>query len=173
MRDTEFAYMNYARSPNHHVFVEILKDGNPVPIIKFKVLTHSTTHSLTLPPTHSLKVPWATRTNGFLLDLPPQATVLDPWKGFDKSQPGVWSHDSLYLCVPGMESVLTRQTLPLYLEFVQYHLLLGVNHIFIAASYTWYSIHSLTHSLTHLLTHSLTQGQSRHGDPLAGDEEVY
>ena len=47
MRDTESAYMNYARSPNHHVFVEILKDGNPVPIIKFKVLTHSTTHSLT------------------------------------------------------------------------------------------------------------------------------
>ena len=126
MRDTEFAYMNYARSPNHHVFVEILKDGNPVPIIKFKV-------------------PWATRTNGYLLDLPPQATVIDPWKGFDKSQPGKWSHDSLYLCVPGMESVLTRQTLPLYLEFVQYHLLLGVNHIFIAASYTWYSIHSLTH----------------------------
>ncbi len=172
MRDTEFAYMNYARSPNHHVFVEILKVGNPVPIIKFKV-------------------PWATRTNGFLIDLPPQATVIDPWKGFDKSQPGKWSHDSLHLCVPGMESALTRQTLPLYLEFVQYHLLLGVNHIFIAASYTWdspdmeillrvmrkyidegkvsittqsadnvhlrYSLtYLLTHSPTYLLTHSLT-----------------
>ena len=118
MRDTEFAYMNYARSQNHHVFVEILRDGSSVPIIKFKV-------------------PWSSRTNGYLLDLPRPATTIDPWKGFDKFNPGKWSHDTLHLCVPGMESALTRQSLPLYLEFVQYHLLLGVNHIFIAASYTW------------------------------------
>ena len=103
MNDTERAYMLFARS-SHEVTVEILKGD--VPLIRYKV-------------------PWSTRVQGSYLShhnnsvkksglrkgtaTNPIASAFDPWKGFNKSTPGVWTRDKLFMCVPGMEVAPTKK----------------------------------------------------------------
>jgi hypothetical protein len=70
--------------------------------------------------------------------------VLDAWKGYDADRPGHWTHDRIYMCVPGVESPPSKKSLPLLLEFVAHHLLLGVDHMFLALSFDWHSPHMLT-----------------------------
>jgi len=124
MEDTEHAYMHLARSPDAYVTVEILRDEEPL---------------------LAFRVPWRTRTAGYMLETPTHletsASRLDPWKGFDVSNPGHWSHDRLYMCVPGLETAPSKTTLPLYLEFVQHHLGMGVQHFFLGALFNWESKH--------------------------------
>ncbi len=43
----------------------------------------------------------------------------------------------MYLCIPGMESPPSRKYLPVYLEFIQHHLLVGAAHIFLTAPFVW------------------------------------
>jgi hypothetical protein len=120
MEDTEHAYMELARSETESLIVEILRDDES--IITFRV-------------------PWLTRSAGYMLERPLEATSFDPWKGFDKSKPGVWEHDDFYMAVPGMETPPDKDSLPLYLEFVQHHIVLGVQHFFLGSLFSWDSIH--------------------------------
>jgi hypothetical protein len=48
----------------------------------------------------------------------PRASKHDPWKGFDERKPGVWERDKLYMCVPGMETPLSRKVSNVPLNFI-------------------------------------------------------
>eukprot|EP01035_Chromulina_nebulosa_P017951 gene17951-23578_t len=148
MKDTKEAYFKYPRS-NHSVLVEILHGQNV--LIKFLI-------------------PWKERMTGFMLTPPsadeiltpsiptaiakenrdygtedeentPVASKFDPWKGFDPIKPDIWTHDNIYMCVPGLETAPDKYSLPLYLEFVEHHLQLGIDRLFIVASLGWKSPH--------------------------------
>ena len=45
--------------------------------------------------------------------------------------------DALHMCIPGIESPMSKQNLAMYVENIQHHLALGVEHIHLAATYTW------------------------------------
>jgi hypothetical protein len=47
------------------------------------------------------KIPWATRGVGYMYETTNSASRFDPWKGYDKYNPGVWKHDRIYMSVPG------------------------------------------------------------------------
>ena len=119
MEDTESAYMNLAGT-SQEMRIEILRGD-------FSLL--------------SFKIPWADRKTGFMLDTPDDqiVTIFDPWKGFNKSTPGVWTHDRLYMCVPGWEDAPSKATLPIFYEWIQHHLLMGAYHIFTAMTMSWNS----------------------------------
>jgi hypothetical protein len=123
MQHTEKAYMELARS-DQYLTVEISSGEDH--IIKYKI-------------------PWSSRMTGIMLDLPShklnQASLHDHWKGFNKTQPGVWTHDDIYMCVPGLESPPSKTLLPALIEFIEHHIQLGVSHIFITALFNWNSIH--------------------------------
>ena len=114
MTDAQKAYMKLARS-EHDMTVEILRED--LPLIKFSV-------------------PWSTRIQSRYLDHPndpspigdrsefkdestldnpkgsstnPWASKFDPWMGFNKSTPGGWKREKLFMCVPGLESLPTRK----------------------------------------------------------------
>ena len=90
-------------------------------------------------------VPWSSRRTGFMLSTPPDTSKLDVWKGFDKGSetlPGAkegpdHGGDELHMCVPGIESPMSKQNLAMYIENIQHHLDLGVQHIHVAATFTW------------------------------------
>jgi hypothetical protein len=86
-------------------------------------------------------VPWATRQTGYLLG-PQVDSTFDPWKGFDPARLGQWEHDDIYLCVPGLEMPMSSQSAHIYLEFIQYHLNIGVSHIFLATALAWDGQHN-------------------------------
>ena len=67
-------------------------------------------------------VPWKTRVQSKYLVGPPdtkehplgssrnpRASTFDPWKGFDRNAPGVWTRDKLHLCIPGIESLPSKK----------------------------------------------------------------
>ena len=88
----------------------------------------------------NFSIPWKSRRTGFMLTNPPGTSRLDPWKGFDRQSsvmPGDAGVDDLHMCVPGIESPISKQSLALYLEFFQHHFNMGVQHMHIAATYTW------------------------------------
>jgi hypothetical protein len=112
----------------------------------------------------SFRIPWRTRMTGYMLSPPPPSpspamkttstsenlhpliSTFDPWQNVDISQPpDQWKHDRLYMCVPGLESAPDKITLPLYLEFIEHHLQLGVDKIFIVASFAWGGRHMQTY----------------------------
>jgi len=90
-------------------------------------------------------IPWSSRVQSSYLNRPtnqgggsdnPIGTIFDPWKGFNRETPGVWTRDALYMCVPGLETTPSRKFLPIYLEFIQHHLNMGASHIFLTATFT-------------------------------------
>lgn len=87
------------------------------------------------------EVSWSSRRTGYLLSAPQAATSFQPWKAFDPQSPyqlpGEAGGDLLYMSVPGVESSVSQFTLPMYLEFLQHHYLLGVQHVFLAGTYAW------------------------------------
>ena len=114
MTDALQAYMNLARS-TQEVTVEIFREE--LSLIKFSV-------------------PWSTRIQSRYLDHPndpapkgdrselkgdsgsdspkgsstnPWASTFDPWMGFNKSTPGEWKREKLFMCVPGMDSPPSRK----------------------------------------------------------------
>lgn len=88
---------------------------------------------------------WHSRRTGFMLSAPREASRLDVWKGFDRKAetlPGAKAGpegggDDVHMCVPGIESPMSKQNLAMYAENVQHHLDLGVQHVHLAATYTW------------------------------------
>ena len=112
MQDTERAYMELARS-SEELHIEIFEDDSP--LIRFKV-------------------PWYSRTtaNNLLGSAKNLDSTLDAWKGFNRSARGVWNNDRLHLCVPGWSDSPNKVTLPPLLEFLQHHLLMGVDHIYMS-----------------------------------------
>ena len=123
MSDTERAYMEYANTnTSAQLQVEIIK-GN-YSLMKFLI-------------------PWRSRKTGFMLSEPEGQVVstFDPWRGFNRDTPGVWKLDNMYMCVPGWEDVPSKASLPLFLEFFEHHLQLGVDHIFTGALFGWESRH--------------------------------
>ena len=119
MQGTYNAYMELAGS-DKYVEVEILK-GN-MSIIKFLV-------------------PWKSRKVGFMLSDPPEASRFNPWKGFNRSHPGVWTHDKIHMSAAGWMDVPRKSTLPYLLEFIQHHLLLGFSHVYMSTKFHWKSPH--------------------------------
>ena len=130
MQNTKEAYMTLAGSTSEYVYVEIMQGSKT--LIKYKI-------------------PWSTRSTGYMLSPPyedrnanEKFSRFDYWKGFNRSTPGVWTHDHVYMCVPGSDLPLSKENIPHYLEFIQHHILLGVEHIFIAVDFSWESIHMKT-----------------------------
>ena len=136
MEDTESAYMNLAGS-SEEMRIEIIRGDFPL---------------------MSFRIPWGDRKTGFMLDTPDDqvATVFDPWKGFNKSTPGVWTHDRLHMCVPGWEDAPSKVSLPIFLEWIQHHIHMGVSHIFAGAAFGWDSKHM--HSITRVLSSFIDEG---------------
>jgi hypothetical protein len=91
-------------------------------------------------PIFNFTVPWQTRRTGYLLSTPPAADSFQPWKAYARNTshlPGVVGGDKLHMSVPGIESPVSQKTLPMYLEFMQHHFLIGVQHMFAAGPYAW------------------------------------
>ena len=154
--------------------------------LKFLARSSASVHVEILRGTQSLinfTVPWETRRTGYLLSSPSWATRFDPWKGLDPyenvqalNHVNVSSHssevsrdiDKLYLCAPGLESIPNRKNLALYLEFVQHHLLQGVQHVFLSVSYAWDSEHmkNLTRAFRSYIDEGTVSISSQSGDEI-------
>ena len=123
MQETSEAYRKLVRT-NDAVFVEILRE---------------TTSLL------NFTVPWDERRVGYLLTVPKQylATTFDPWKAYDsvsQGLPGSSGGDKIHMCVPGLESIPSKKVMAIYFEHVEHHLLLGVDHMFLAVTFSWGSL---------------------------------
>ena len=121
MQNTEQAYMNLARS-SHEMRIEILRGDYS--LLRFRI-------------------PWGARATGFLIDFPTDQFIsgFDPWVGFDKNNPGVWSPHKLHMCVSGWDTLPDKKSISLFLEWIQHHVLLGVDHIFTGVAFSWDSEH--------------------------------
>ena len=98
VKDAQDAYMHYAGTADE-IQVEILREDQV--LVKYLL-------------------PWKTRVQSMFLNVPtdngtnespksPLSSAINPWKGFDKTVPGMWTRDKLYLCVPGIDSVPNRK----------------------------------------------------------------
>ena len=93
----------------------------------------------------SYHVPWRSRRTGFLLSVPKVASFLDSWKGSDsltnnEKVPNREKMDKLHICVPATSQAPTKDSLPVYLEFISHHLLIGASHIHLPVPFGWNSI---------------------------------
>ena len=150
MEDTESAYMNLAGS-SESMRIEIIRGD-------FSLM--------------SFRIPWGIRKTGFMLDEPADQVVtkLDPWKGFNKSTPGIWTHDRMHLCVPGWEDIPSKVTLPVLLEWIQHHVLMGASHIFAGAVFSWDSkhMHTINRIVSSFIDDGLVSITSHSGDNIDG-----
>ena len=94
-----------------HIFIEIMRGD--VSLINFTI-------------------PWVSRRTGYLLESPKYASNFDFWKQ---------SGDYLHVCVPGFDTPPTARRLALLTEFIQHHLLLGVDHFYFPVTISWDSQH--------------------------------
>ena len=122
MEDSEKAH-EFIKS-NQSLFVEIIR-GN------ISIFTYH--------------VPWRSRRTGFLLSAPKAASFLDSWKGSDsltnnEKVPNGEKMDKLHICVPATSQAPTKDSLPVYLEFISHHLLIGASHIHLPVPFGWNSI---------------------------------
>ena len=150
MEDTESAYMNLART-SQEMRIEILRGD-------FSLI--------------SFKIPWGSRKTGYMLDEPndQKVTIFDPWKGFNKSTPGNWTHDRLYMCVPGWEDTPSKTSLPVFLEWIQHHIHMGASHIFAGVAFDWGSPHmqSINRILSSFVDDGYLSITSHAGDKIDG-----
>ena len=150
MEDTEKAYMDLAGS-SHELRVEILR-GN------FSMMR--------------FRIPWGIRKTGYMLSEPADQVVtrFDPWKGFNRSTPGEWTSDKMHMCVPGWEDEPSKASLPLLMEWIQHHILLGVDHIFSAVTFSWQSkhMHTINRALSSFIDDGLVSITSHSGDGIDG-----
>lgn len=150
MEDTEKAYMDLAGS-THELRVEVLR-GN------FSMMR--------------FRIPWGIRKTGYMLSEPADQVVtrFDPWKGFNRSTPGEWTSDRMHMCVPGWEDEPSKATLPHFLEWIQHHILLGVDHIFSASIFSWKSnhMHTINRALSSFIDDGLVSLTSHSGDGIDG-----
>ena len=150
MQNTESAYMNLAGS-SEDMRIEIIRGD-------FSLM--------------SFRIPWGIRKTGFMLDEPDDQVVtkLDPWKGFNKSTPGIWTHDRMYLCVSGWEDTPSKVNLPVLLEWIQHHVLMGASHIFLGVTFGWDSkhMHSINRIVSSFIDDGLLSITSHSGDNIDG-----
>ena len=150
MADTERAYLELART-RAEMHVEILRKSTT--LMKFRI-------------------PWIDRKTGFMLSEPEgqSFTKFDPWKGFNRSSPGEWTTDNIYLCASGWSDLPSKSNLPSFLEFIQHHLLLGVDHIFTGLVMGWDSKHMKTakNILSSFIDDRLLSITSQSGDGVDG-----
>ena len=122
LMESQAAYRSFANS-NGSIYTEIIK-GNAT-IAEFTV-------------------PWKSRQTGFLLSHSRAATTVDAWRGheltMDDRSSVVEAIDKLHICIPFSSREPTRSTLPMYLEFVSHHLLLGASHINLPLPFGWNSL---------------------------------
>ena len=116
MEDAQFAYSTLAGT-DKHINVEIFREKTS--LIQFSVPWKSRVQSSFLAHPHDtsishssseIKVPLSSSKN-------PRASVFDPWMGFNKSTPGVWNREKLFMCVPGMDVPPSRRVIHFYLFF--------------------------------------------------------
>ena len=110
MEDAQFAYSTLAGT-DKHINVEIFREKTS--LIQFSVPWKSRVQSSFLAHPHDasvthssseIKVPLSGSKN-------PRASVFDPWMGFNKSTPGVWKREKLFMCVPGMDVPPSRRVI--------------------------------------------------------------
>lgn len=90
----------------------------------------------------AFSVPWRTRKTGFLLSNSKAGSQLDAWKGHERTmgdKPSTVGVDKLHIIVPCSSQEPVRTILPMYLEFVSHHLLLGAAHIHLPVPFSWNS----------------------------------
>jgi hypothetical protein len=87
----------------------------------------------------SFAVPWHTRKTGFLMGQVNTSSRLDPWLGLNKSSKADPNSLTVHLCVPGTRLLAHKTALPMLLEFVSHHHLLGVDHIYLPVTLGWNS----------------------------------
>ena len=88
----------------------------------------------------SFTVPWGRRKTGFLLSTPRSASRLDPWKGASRTSaapPGEENEDLVHVCVPATNQHPYKTVLPMFMEFISHHLLLGADHIYFPVPFGW------------------------------------
>ena len=150
MEDTENAYMSLAGT-SQEMRIEILRSD-------FSLM--------------SFRIPWGIRKTGYMLDEPDDqiVTKLDPWKGFNKSTPGLWTHDRLHMCASGWEDNPSKINLPVLFEWIQHHVLMGASHIFAGVTFDWGSPHmrSINRALTSFRDDGLISVTSHVGDRIDG-----
>ena len=83
-----------------------------------------------------VSIPLASRYTGFMSIPPIHMSKLDVWAPYSSVQ----VNQPFYLVVPCVAIKPTKQLLLVLLEFIQYHILLGVNHVFIGTAFSWDSV---------------------------------
>ena len=119
MTDSVEAFRNYSRS-NESVSVTIVR-GEDV-ISKFTV-------------------PWGSRRAGYLQAAPKAASRVDAWKGHYSTINDAVAVDDpidlLHICIPGSQRKPSKIALPMILEYLSHHLLIGAGHITLPLSLPW------------------------------------
>ena len=122
LMESQAAYRSFANS-NGSIYTEIIRGNTTIA---------------------AFAVPWKSRQTGFLLSRSIAATAVDTWRGheltMDDRSSVVQAIDKLHICIPFSSQEPTRSTLPMYLEFVSHHLLLGASHINLPLPFGWNSL---------------------------------
>ena len=91
----------------------------------------------------SFTVPWKSRRTGYLMSNSKAASRLDSWKGHELTLKGVnptaRAVDKLHICVTTSNTEPSREKLPLFVEFISHHLLIGASHISLPVPFSWNS----------------------------------
>ena len=164
MTDAQQSYMDLARSA-HEVIVEIFREE--LSLIKFSIpwSTRIQSRYLDHPNDPAQKVEWSEIKGDSGSDSPkgsstnPWASTFDPWMGFNRSTPGEWRREKLFMCVPGMESppsrkVRLRRMRASHLQ-IYYTLLCRSKNLRSADSYHLNNIYQHTLLLSHISNLSL------------------
>ena len=123
--ESQAAYRSYANI-NESIYTEIIRGNATIA---------------------AFTVPWKSRQTGFLQSHSKAASAVDAWRGHesimeDRSSEAkeiVNGIDKLHICIPCSSKEPTLSTLPMYLEFVSHHLLLGASHINLPLPFGWNS----------------------------------
>ena len=145
LMESQAAYRSFANS-NGSIYTEIIRGNATIA---------------------SFAVPWKSRQTGFLLSHSRAATTVDAWRGheltMDDRSSVVQAIDKLHICIPFSSREPTRSTLPMYLEFVSHHLLLGASHINLPLPFGWNSkaMNSFTEIFQSYIDEGMLANQTR------------
>ena len=121
MKDSREAYEQFARGDSA-IIVNILRGNTSLA---------------------TFTIPWKTRRTGYLMSSSKASSRLDSWKGHELTLKGVNSNsravDKLHMCVTTTNEAPSKENLPLFVEFISHHLLIGASHISLPVPYPWNS----------------------------------
>ena len=119
MTDSANAFMKFATS-NGNISVSIIRGKDEI---------------------SRFSVPWKSRRTGYLQSTSKAASRMDTWKGHYSTLDGKASVkdpvDLLHICIPGSQRKPNKEALPLILEYISHHLLIGASHITLPVSLPW------------------------------------